>query len=68
MQDQGGKRGRGTKKQPVFGTLCRKGLVWTEMVDNGEAETLEPLIFSKVKKGSIVRSDMGKAHPGIVSR
>jgi hypothetical protein len=25
VRDQGSKRGRGTKKQPVFGILCRNG-------------------------------------------
>ncbi len=27
IRDQGTKRGRGTKKQPVFGILCRNGTV-----------------------------------------
>lgn len=40
IRDQGTKRGRGTRKQPVFGILCRNGQVWAEMVDNVEAETL----------------------------
>src|SRR5665647_1522292 len=68
IRDQGTKRGRGTKKQPVFGILCRNGLVWAEIVENVEAETLQPLISSKVKKGSIVCSDMWRAYTGIASR
>jgi hypothetical protein len=44
IRDQGTKRGRGTKKQPVFGILCRNGKVWAEVVDDVEAETLLPLI------------------------
>lgn len=68
VRDQGTKRGRGTKKQPVFGILCRNGLVWAEIVENVEAETLQPLISSKVKTGSIVCSDMWRAYTGIASR
>ncbi len=68
IRDQGTKRGRGTKKQPVFGILCRNGLVWAEIVENVEAQTLQPLISSKVKKGSIVCSDMWRAYTGIASR
>jgi len=68
IRDLGTKRGRGTKKQPVFGILCRNGLVWAEIVENVEAATLQPLISSKVKKGSIVCSDMWRAYTGIASR
>ena len=68
IRDQGTQRGRGTKKQPVFGILCRNGLVWAEIVENVEAETLQPLISSKVKEGSIVCSDMWRAYTGIASR
>ncbi len=34
IRDKGTKRGRGTKKQPVFGILCRNGTVWAEVVDD----------------------------------
>lgn len=68
IRDQGTKRGRGTKKQPVFGIQCRNGLVWAEIVENVEVETLQPLISSKMKKGSIVCSDMWRAYTGIASR
>jgi len=57
IRDNGTKRGRGTKKQPVFGILCRNGTVWAEVVDDVEAGTLQPLISQKVSTGSIVCSD-----------
>ena len=34
IREQGTKRGRGTRKQPVFGILCRNGTVWAEVVDD----------------------------------
>jgi transposase-like protein len=57
IQDQGMKRGRGTKKHPVFGIFCRNGTVRTKVVDDVEANTLQPLISRKVSTGSIVCSD-----------
>jgi transposase len=57
IRDHGTKRGRGTKKQPVFGILCRNGTVWAEVVDDVGSETLQPLISRKVSTGSIVCSD-----------
>jgi transposase-like protein len=68
VRDQGSKRGRGTKKQPVFGILCRNGTVWAEIVDDVGAETLQPLISRKVSTGSIVCSDTWKAYTGIASQ
>src|SRR5208337_4743914 len=68
LRDYGTKRGRGTKKQPVFGILCRNGTVWAEVVDNVEADTLQPLISQKVSAGSIVCSDAWKAYTGIAAR
>jgi len=68
IRGQRTKRGRGTKKQPAFGILCRNGLVWAKIGENIEAETLQPLISSKVKKGSIICSDMWRAYTGIASR
>ena len=40
IRDEGTKRGRGTRKQPVFGILCRNGTVWAEVADDVEAGTL----------------------------
>jgi len=68
IRDQGTNRGRGTRKQPVFGILCRNGTVWAEVVDNVEAETLLPLISQKVSTGSIVCSDTWKAYTGIAAQ
>jgi len=68
VRDQGTKRGRGTKKQPVFGILCRNGTVWAEVVNDVEADTLQPLITRKVSTGSIVCSDTWKAYTGIAAR
>jgi transposase len=68
IRDEGTKRGRGTKKQPVFGILCRNGKVWAEVVDNVESETLQPRISRKVSTGSTVCSDTWKAYTGIAAR
>jgi transposase len=68
VRDPGTKRGRGTTKQPVFGILCRNGTVWVEVVDDVEANTLQPLISQKVSSGSIVCSDTWKAYTGIAAR
>ena len=48
VREAGTKRGRGTKKQPVFGILCRNGTVWAEVVNDVEAGTLHPLITQQV--------------------
>jgi transposase-like protein len=57
-----------TTKQPVFGILCRNGTVWAEVVDDVEANTLQPLISQNVSTESIVCSDTGKAYTGIAAR
>lgn len=61
------KRGRGTTKLPVFGILCRNGLVWAEVVDDTTAETLMPLIKRRVLKGSTVCSDTWKGYTGVAA-
>lgn len=68
IRDKGTKRGRGIKKQPVFGILCRNGTVWAEVVDDVEAGTLQPIISKKVSTGSIVCSETWKAYTGIAAR
>lgn len=68
IRDHGTKRGRGTKKQPVFGILCRNGQVWAEVVDDVEAGTLQPFISRNVSAGSTVCSDTWKAYTGIAAR
>lgn len=62
------KRGFGTVKQPVFGILCRQGKVFAEIVAGVEAKDLEPLIVSRVKKGSTVCSDGWRAYTGLAAR
>jgi len=67
-RDLGTKRGRGTSKQPVFGILCRSGLVWAEIVDGVGAGTLQPLIKEHVKLGSTINSDTWKGYTGIATQ
>jgi transposase-like protein len=43
-------------------------MVWVEVVDDGGADTLQPLISKKVTAGSIICSDAWKAYTGIASR
>lgn len=62
------KRGRGTTKQPVFGILCRNGKVFAELIDNIEAEDLQPIIEKKVKRGSVVCSDTWRGYTGIAAK
>jgi len=50
-RDAGTMRGRGTSKQPVFGILARRGIVWAEVVNDVQAATLMPLITGRVKRG-----------------
>lgn len=61
-------RGFGTIKQPVFGILCRGGKVWARVIDNTEAENLQPLIERQVKKGSIICSDTWRGYTGIAAK
>lgn len=62
------KKGRGTTKQPVFGILCRGGKVWAELIDDTEAEDLQPLIQKQVKKGSAIYSDTWRGYTGIATK
>jgi len=68
IRAKGTKRGRGTSKQPVFGILCRSGLVWAEIVDGVGAGTLQPLIKEHVKLGSTINSDTWKGYTGIATQ
>jgi transposase-like protein len=67
IRDYGTKRGRGTKKQPVFGILCRSGQVRAGVVDDFEDGTLQPSISRKVSSGSTVFSDTWKGYTGIAA-
>jgi len=62
------KRGRGTSKSPVFGILCRGGMVWAKVVPDVEAKTLLPLIRRRVAKGSMVCSDTFSSYTGVAAR
>lgn len=62
------RRGRGTRKTPVFGILCRSGKVWAEVVPDVEARTLLSLIKARVRKGSTVYSDTWKSYTGIAAK
>ena len=57
IRDAGTKRGRGTKKQPIFGIIRRNGIVWAEVVNDVEARILQPLITRQTAPGSVVNSD-----------
>ena len=60
-------RGRGTRKTPAFGILCRGGKVWAQIVPDVEAKTLLPLITKQVEPGSTVCSDAWKSYTGVVA-
>lgn len=64
----GTRRGRGTSKTPVFGILCRGGLVWAQVVPDVAARTLLPLIRRRVTPGSIVCSDTWTSYTGIAAK
>lgn len=65
---QGTRRGRGTSKTPVFGILCRGGLVWAQVVPDVAARTLLPLIRRRVKRGSVVCSDTWTSYTGVAAK
>ena len=60
------KRGRGTLKQPVFGIYERDGVVYTELVADCSAKTLQAIIRGKVSPESIVHSDGWRGYDGLV--
>ena len=60
-------RGRGTRKTPAFGILCRGGKVWAQIVPDVEARTLLPLITKQVEPGSTVCSDTWKSYTGVAA-
>jgi transposase-like protein len=68
IRDKGTRRGRGTKKQPVFGILCHSGTVRAKRVGEVEADTLQPRISPEVSTDPIVCSGTWKAYTGIASR
>ncbi len=60
------KRGRGTKKQPVFGILKRDGRVYTEIVPNCKKKTLQAIIRGKIDKSAVIYSDGWRAYDSLV--
>ena len=60
------KRGRGTKKQPVFGILKRNGRVYTEIIPNCTGEVLRAIVEGKVDKSTTIYSDGWRSYDGLV--
>lgn len=61
--------GRGTPlKTPVFGILCRGGLVWAQVVPNLSTRTLQVLIRRRVTRGSTICSDTWTGYTGLAAK
>lgn len=60
------KRGRGTRKQPVFGILKRHGRVYTEIVPNCTKDILQAIVRGKVDKSTTLYSDGWRSYDGLV--
>lgn len=60
------KRGRGTLKQPVFGIFERDGRVYTEIVPDCTAKSLQAIILGKVAPESVIYSDGWRGYNGLV--
>lgn len=60
------KRGRGTRKQPVFGILKRDGKVYTEIVPDCKKKTLQAVIKGKIEPSAIIYSDGWRGYDGLV--
>jgi transposase-like protein len=60
------KRGRGTRKQPVFGILKRDGRVYTEIVSDCSKPILQAIIRGKIDKSAVVYSDGWRGYDGLV--
>ena len=63
---QGSKRGRGTHKQPVFGVFERHGRVYTEIVRDVTANSLQKAIRGRVDVESVIISDGWRGYDGLV--
>jgi len=62
-----GRRGRGAKgKTIVFGLLKRQGKVYTEIVPDCSAPTLQSIILGKTEVESIIHSDGWRGYNGLV--
>lgn len=60
------KRGRGTRKQPVFGIYQRNGRVYTEIVLNCSGATLQAIIEQIVSENAEINSDGWRGYDGLV--
>ena len=60
------KRGRGTKKQPVFGIFQRDGRVYTEIVPNCKKVTLQKIIRGRVNLETVIHTDGWRGYDGLV--
>jgi len=60
------KRGRGTLKQPVFGIYERNGAVYTELVPDCSAKTLQSIIRGKISPDSVIHSYGWRGYDGLV--
>jgi transposase-like protein len=60
------KRGRGTRKQPVFGILKRNGKVYTEIVPNCKKPILQAIIKGKIDPSTVIYSDGWRGYDGLV--
>ena len=60
------KRGRGTRKQPVFGIYQRNGRVYTEIVLNCSGAILQAIIEKIVSENAEINSDGWKGYDGLV--
>src|SRR5712691_5699744 len=59
-------RGRGTRKQPVFGIFERKGEVYTEIIDDCSQATLRAVIRGRIDPQSVICSDGWPGYDGLV--
>lgn len=60
------KRGRGTRKQPVFGIFKRDGSVYTEIVPNCKKAVLQAIIRGKIDPSTAIYSDKWRGYDGLV--
>ena len=60
------KRGRGTRKQPVFGIYQRSGRVYTEIVPNCSGAMLQTIIEHIVSLNAEINSDGWRSYDGLV--
>ena len=62
-----GKRGRGASgKTIVFGLLKRQGKVYTEIVPNAKAVTLQVIVRGHAGIESVIRTDARRGYDGLV--